>query len=107
MPTYDYQCRSCGVTVEVIHSMLADGPTSCERCGGDLRRVLHAAGIIFKGSGFYRTDSRTTSGGETPAKPSTPSSSSAPESAPPSPSESKTGAHSSESTPQGPKDTSA
>ena len=58
MPTYDYQCRSCGSVTEVIHSMLEDGPTVCERCGGELRRVLYPAGIIFKGSGFYRTDSR-------------------------------------------------
>ena len=43
---------------EVIHSMLEDGPTVCERCGGELRRVLYPTGIIFKGSGFYRTDSR-------------------------------------------------
>lgn len=63
MPTYDYQCRKCGRTTEVIHSMLEDGPTTCEHCGGQLRRVLHPAGIIFKGSGFYRTDSRTASGG--------------------------------------------
>ena len=58
MPTYDYQCRSCGSVTEVIHSMLEDGPTVCERCGGELRRVLYPTGIIFKGSGFYRTDSR-------------------------------------------------
>lgn len=58
MPTYDYQCRSCGTVTEVIHSMLADGPTTCERCGGELRRVLFPTGIIFKGSGFYRNDSR-------------------------------------------------
>ena len=58
MPTYDYQCRSCGSMTEVIHSMLEDGPTVCERCGGELRRVLYPTGIIFKGSGFYRTDSR-------------------------------------------------
>ena len=58
MPTYDYQCRLCGSVTEVIHSMLEDGPTTCERCGGELRRVLYPAGIIFKGSGFYRTDSR-------------------------------------------------
>ena len=58
MPTYDYQCRSCGSVTEVIHSMLEDGPSTCERCGGVLRRVLFPAGIIFKGSGFYRTDSR-------------------------------------------------
>jgi putative FmdB family regulatory protein len=58
VPTYDYQCRSCGSVTEVIHSMLEDGPSVCERCGGDLRRVLYPTGIIFKGSGFYRTDSR-------------------------------------------------
>ena len=58
VPTYDYQCRSCGSVTEVIHSMLEEGPTVCERCGGELRRVLYPAGIIFKGSGFYRTDSR-------------------------------------------------
>lgn len=59
MPTYDYQCRSCGHTIEVIHSMSEDGPTTCEVCGGQLRRVLYPAGIIFKGSGFYKTDSRS------------------------------------------------
>lgn len=59
MPTYDYQCRTCGHTVEVIHPMSEDGPTSCEVCGGPLRRVIFPAGIIFKGSGFYKTDSRS------------------------------------------------
>ena len=58
MPTYDYQCRSCGSTTEVIHSMTESGPSVCDRCGGELRRVLYPTGIIFKGSGFYRTDSR-------------------------------------------------
>jgi putative FmdB family regulatory protein len=60
VPTYDYQCRSCGSVTEVIHSMLEEGPSTCERCGGELRRVLYPTGIIFKGSGFYRTDSRST-----------------------------------------------
>ena len=59
MPTYDYQCRHCGHTIEVIHSMQESGPERCERCGGELRRVLFPAGIIFKGSGFYKTDSRS------------------------------------------------
>ena len=58
MPTYDYQCRACGTVTEVIHSMLEDGPSVCELCGGELRRVLFPTGIIFKGSGFYRNDSR-------------------------------------------------
>jgi putative FmdB family regulatory protein len=61
VPTYDYQCRKCGNTNEVIHSMLAEGPTTCEICGGPLRRVLYPTGIIFKGSGFYKTDSRGSS----------------------------------------------
>jgi putative FmdB family regulatory protein len=59
VPTYDYQCRTCGSVTEVIHSMLEDGPSVCERCGGELRRVFYPTGIIFKGSGFYRTDSRS------------------------------------------------
>jgi putative FmdB family regulatory protein len=69
VPTYDYQCRACGSVTEVIHSMLEEGPSVCERCGGELRRVLYPTGIIFKGSGFYRTDSRE--GGSPAATPST------------------------------------
>jgi putative FmdB family regulatory protein len=61
VPTYDYQCRSCGFITEVVHSMLEVGPTECERCGGQLRRVFHPTGIIFKGGGFYKTDSRSAS----------------------------------------------
>ena len=74
MPTYDYQCRSCGTVTEVIHAMTDDGPTVCGVCGGQLRRVLYPTGIIFKGSGFYRTDSRataTSSSSESASKPST------------------------------------
>jgi len=67
VPTYDYQCRSCGVITEVVHSMLEDGPSECERCGGQLRRVVHPTGIIFRGSGFYKTDSRPSSSTTTAA----------------------------------------
>jgi putative FmdB family regulatory protein len=69
VPTYDYQCRNCGAITEVIHSMLDEGPTSCERCGGRLRRILYPAGIIFKGSGFYSTDSRAKPPGDSSAAP--------------------------------------
>jgi putative FmdB family regulatory protein len=69
VPTYDYQCRSCGHTVEVIHSMTEEGPATCERCGGQLRRVLYPSGIIFKGSGFYKTDSRASASSSAAAKP--------------------------------------
>lgn len=61
MPTYDYQCRDCGTTIEVVHSMLDDGPSRCEVCGGAMRRMVHPTGIIFRGSGFYKTDSRSSS----------------------------------------------
>jgi putative FmdB family regulatory protein len=73
VPTYDYQCRNCGHTIEVIHSMMEEGPTTCERCGGELRRILHPAGIIFKGSGFYKTDSRSASSASVASKKATPS----------------------------------
>jgi putative FmdB family regulatory protein len=63
VPTYDYQCRSCGFITEVVHSMLDEGPTACERCGRQLRRVIHPSGIIFKGGGFYKTDSRPSASG--------------------------------------------
>ncbi len=59
MPTYDYRCRDCGHTIEIIHSILEDGPEVCERCRGPMQRVLHPAGVIFRGSGFYVTDSRS------------------------------------------------
>jgi putative FmdB family regulatory protein len=61
LPTYDYQCRTCGHIIEVIHPMTEDGPSTCEVCGGALRRILYPAGIIFKGGGFYKTDSRSSS----------------------------------------------
>jgi putative FmdB family regulatory protein len=70
VPTYDYQCRSCGSVTEVIHSMLEEGPSVCERCGGELRRVLYPTGIIFKGSGFYRNDSRSEGTTSSESKPS-------------------------------------
>jgi putative FmdB family regulatory protein len=61
MPTYEYRCERCGHTVEVVQSF-SDGPlTTCESCGGSLRKVYAPVGIVFKGSGFYKTDSRSSS----------------------------------------------
>jgi len=58
VPTYEYACQSCGHHVEV-YQRFSDPPLSrCEVCGGPLRKVFHPAGILFKGSGFYATDSR-------------------------------------------------
>jgi putative FmdB family regulatory protein len=65
VPTYDYRCQDCGHQIEIMHSILEDGPEACERCRGPLVRVLHPAGVIFKGSGFYKTDSRPSSEGST------------------------------------------
>jgi putative FmdB family regulatory protein len=62
MPTYEYACTECGDRTEVIQS-IADAPlTTCTVCGGTLRKVFSPVGIVFKGSGFYRTDSRGKSG---------------------------------------------
>src|SRR5881409_1717005 len=58
MPTYEYVCRSCGTHVEVFQHFSDPPLTECGVCGGSLRKVFHPAGILFKGSGFYATDSR-------------------------------------------------
>jgi putative FmdB family regulatory protein len=59
MPTYDYRCTSCGDEIEVVQSFSDDPLTTCEACGGALRKVFTPVGIVFKGSGFYKTDNRT------------------------------------------------
>lgn len=59
MPTYEYACTECGNHVEVIQRIDEEPLAVCERCGGAMRKVFHPAGIVFKGSGFYATDSRT------------------------------------------------
>jgi putative FmdB family regulatory protein len=58
MPTYEYRCRDCGEPLEVVQSFTDDPLTMCPACGGELRKVFQAVGIAFKGSGFYKTDSR-------------------------------------------------
>ena len=58
MPTYEYACTECGDRTEVVQSFADAPPTTCTVCGGPLRRVFSPVGIVFKGSGFYRTDSR-------------------------------------------------
>ena len=58
MPTYEYACTECGDRTEVFQSIADAPPTTCAVCGGRLRKVFSPVGIVFKGSGFYRTDSR-------------------------------------------------
>lgn len=62
MPTYEYRCKDCGEHLEVVQSFKDDALTECPACGGGLRKVFGNIGITFKGSGFYRTDSRSGSG---------------------------------------------
>ena len=70
MPTYQYACTACDERLEVVQKFTDDSLTTCEVCGGSLRKVYSPVGIVFKGSGFYRTDSRNGSGsGEAKDKP--------------------------------------
>ena len=61
MPTYQYACTACGHDLEAVQSFSDDPLTECPECGGALRKLFGNVGVVFKGSGFYRTDSRTKS----------------------------------------------
>lgn len=56
MPTYEYLCSSCALRVDVLHGIYVDGPTTCEVCGGTLRKAISAAAVVFKGSGWAKKD---------------------------------------------------
>ena len=62
MPTYQYLCTECGHAFEQFQSFSDDSLTHCPECDGRLRKVFNAVGVVFKGSGFYRTDSRGKNG---------------------------------------------
>ena len=73
MPTYQYACTECSHAFEQFQSFTDDALTTCPECSGRLRKVFNAVGVVFKGSGFYRTDSRSgsssgSSSGDAPAK---------------------------------------
>ncbi len=59
MPTYQYACTACGERLEAVQSFTDAPLTECPACGGALRKVFSAVGVVFKGSGFYKTDSRS------------------------------------------------
>ncbi|MFE9174204.1 FmdB family zinc ribbon protein [Streptomyces kebangsaanensis] len=67
MPTYQYQCTECGDGLEAVQKFTDDALTECPGCGGRLKKVFSAVGIVFKGSGFYRNDSRGSSSSSSPA----------------------------------------
>lgn len=58
MPKYQYRCNDCGADLEVQQKFTDDALTVCPECQGDLRKVFGAVGVVFKGSGFYKTDNR-------------------------------------------------
>jgi putative FmdB family regulatory protein len=63
VPTYEYACAECGERLEAVQKFSDDPLTVCPACGGRLRKVFSPVGIVFKGSGFYRTDSRVSANG--------------------------------------------
>lgn len=73
MPTYQYACKECDHAFEAVQSFSDASLTVCPQCSGPLRKVFSAVGVVFKGSGFYRTDSRDSkSNSSTTSTPSTP-----------------------------------
>ena len=71
MPTYEYACADCSHVFDIFQSFSDDSLTECPECGGKLRKVFSPAGVVFKGSGFYRTDSRSASSSSTSGSSST------------------------------------
>lgn len=71
MPMYQYQCNDCAELLEVRQSFSDAALTECPSCGGHLRKVFGSVGVVFKGSGFYRTDSRSDSSTSTATSSST------------------------------------
>ena len=68
MPTYQYQCSACEHAFEAFQSFSDEPLTICPECKGEVKKVYSAVGVVFKGSGFYKTDSRkAASAGTTPA----------------------------------------
>lgn len=76
VPTYQYACTECEHAFEQFQSFSDDALTTCPECGGRLRKLFNAVGVVFKGSGFYRTDSRSGSSSSVPASSGSSSSSS-------------------------------
>ena len=105
MPTYRYACTECEHAFDQVQSFTDDTLTECPQCSGRLRKIFNAVGVVFKGSGFYRNDSRsTTSSSDAPATPksdasTSDSSTSSETSSTPAPAKKSESASSSASTP--------
>jgi putative FmdB family regulatory protein len=77
VPTYSYACTECGNRFDVVQAFTDDALTTCEQCSGRLRKLFGSVGVVFKGSGFYRTDSRESAKSSTNGSSKSTSSSSA------------------------------
>jgi putative FmdB family regulatory protein len=97
MPTYSYACTQCDNRFDIVQKFTDDSLTVCSECGGKLRKLFNSVGIVFKGSGFYRTDSRSGSTASEPAAKSAAPASSTSESSSSSSSSSKSDSSSSAS----------
>lgn len=69
MPTYSYACTECSNRFDVVQAFTDDALTTCEECNGRLRKIFGKVGVVFKGSGFYRTDNRDSKSSSTAAAP--------------------------------------
>ncbi|PXW25247.1 UNVERIFIED_CONTAM: putative FmdB family regulatory protein [Williamsia faeni] len=67
MPTYSYACTQCDNRFDIVQSFSENSLTECPQCAGKLRKLFNSVGIVFKGSGFYRNDSRSTSTSSEPS----------------------------------------
>jgi putative FmdB family regulatory protein len=96
LPLYEYQCRKCGATIEKIQKFSDPPLETCEKCGGELERLVSSPAIQFKGSGWYVTDyaRKSTAGDSAPASSSNPNSPASGAKKEPAPATSKTSAES-------------
>lgn len=102
MPTYEYQCKKCGERLEVFQSFSAKPLRKHDGCNGALEKVFHASGIVFKGSGFYVTDSRGSSSSATSSSTTSSTSSPSPATTPSTSAPSSTGSSSTSGKSSGP-----
>jgi putative FmdB family regulatory protein len=78
VPTYAYACKDCSHAFEIVQSFTDNSLTSCPECQGTLRKKFNSVGVVFKGSGFYRNDSRDTKGSTVSPAPAAPAAAPAP-----------------------------
>jgi putative FmdB family regulatory protein len=72
VPTYAYACKDCGHAFDIVQAFSDSSLSECPECQGALRKKFNSVGVVFKGSGFYRTDSRDSKGSTVSAAPSAP-----------------------------------